>query len=47
MDTVVTQSLDLMWKGMVSIFVVIAAICVVTLIISRIKGKKDGADGSK
>ena len=42
MDTtvVVEQSLELMWKGMVSIFVVIAAIFVVTLVIARIKNKK-------
>ena len=36
----VMQSLDIMWKGMVSIFVVIACIFVVTLLISRIRAKK-------
>lgn len=45
MNTVVEQSFELMWKGMVSIFVVIAAIFVVTLIITKIKGKNnDGPD---
>lgn len=40
-NIVIGQSLELMWKGMVSIFVVIAAIFVVTLLISRIKGKNE------
>lgn len=41
MDTVFIQSLELMWKGMLSIFVVITAIFIVTLLITKIKGKKD------
>lgn len=43
---VVMQSLEIMWKGMVSIFVVTACIFAVTLIITKIKGKKkeDGSD---
>ncbi|WP_279288423.1 hypothetical protein [Christensenella tenuis] len=36
----VTGSLQLMWQGMVSIFVVIAAICVVVLIINRVTKRK-------
>lgn len=36
MNTVM-QSLDLMWKGMVSIFVVIGVIYLVTLIITKTK----------
>lgn len=36
----VLLSLELMWKGMVSIFVVIAAIFIVTLIMTKIKGRK-------
>ncbi len=40
-NIVIGQSLELMWKGMVSIFVVIAAIFVVTLLISRIKVKNE------
>ncbi len=38
-EIVIMQSLDLMWKGMLSIFVVIAAIFVVTMLIRRVKGK--------
>jgi Na+-transporting methylmalonyl-CoA/oxaloacetate decarboxylase gamma subunit len=41
MDEVLNQSFELMWKGMASIFVVIAAIFIVTLLVSRIKGKKE------
>lgn len=41
MNTVM-QSLDLMWKGMVSIFVVIGVIYIVTLLITR--AKKRGQD---
>lgn len=36
----VTGSLQLMWQGMVSIFVVIAAICVVVLIINKATRRK-------
>lgn len=45
-EIVVMQSLDIMWKGMLSIFVVIAAIFVVTLLIRRVKGK-DGENSEK
>jgi asparagine N-glycosylation enzyme membrane subunit Stt3 len=45
MNPVVLQSLELMWKGMVSIFVVIAAIFAATLLISRVRGKKRDTDG--
>ncbi len=34
------QSLELMWKGMLSIFVVIAVIFIVTFVMTRIKRKK-------
>lgn len=37
--TTVMQSLDLMWKGMLSIFIVIAAIFIITMLITRIKDK--------
>lgn len=46
MDTVFAQSLQLMWEGMLSIFVVITAIFLVTLIITKIKGKKGGGDNT-
>lgn len=38
----VMQSLDLMWKGMVSIFVVIGLIFIVTMIITHAKKKNSG-----
>ncbi len=46
-EIVVFQSLDLMWKGMLSIFVVIAAIFLVTLLIRRVKGKDGGENAEK
>lgn len=39
MNTVLL-SLDLMWKGMVSIFVVIGVICIVTYIVTHAKKEK-------
>ena len=36
----ITGSLQLMWQGMVSIFVVIAAICVAVVIVQKISKKK-------
>lgn len=44
MNTVI-QSLDLMWKGMVSIFVVIGVIFIVTMLITRVKDKKNDGSG--
>lgn len=41
MNTVM-QSLDLMWKGMVSIFVVIGVIFLVTLVITKAKQRGGG-----
>ncbi len=38
--TTVLLSLELMWKGMLSIFVVIAAIFIVTLIMAKIGRRK-------
>ncbi len=44
---VVTQSLDLMWKGMLSIFIVIGVIFLITLVITKIKPKaKNTPDGN-
>ncbi|WP_147554016.1 sodium pump decarboxylase gamma subunit [Christensenella timonensis] len=40
MNEVLINSLDLMWKGMLSIFVVIAAICIVVMIMNRVTRKK-------
>jgi hypothetical protein len=40
MNQVLEASLELMWKGMLSIFVVIAAICIVVLIMNRVTKKK-------
>ena len=40
MNEVVMNSLDLMWKGMLSIFVVIAAICIVVMIMNKVTKKK-------
>lgn len=40
MNTAILNSLELMWKGMLSIFVVIAAIFVVVMVMNRIKGKR-------
>lgn len=37
---VVGASLQLMWQGMVSIFVVMAAICIVILIVNKVTTKK-------
>ena len=44
MNIVLEQSAELMWKGMVSIFVVIAVIFVVTFLMTKIKGKKGNGD---
>lgn len=33
------QSLDLMWKGMLSIFVVIGAIFIISVVMNKIKKK--------
>ncbi len=41
MNEVLINSLDLMWKGMLSIFVVIAAICIVVMIMNRVTRKKN------
>jgi len=38
-QTVIANSLELMWKGMLSIFVVIAAIFIVTMIMTKIRKK--------
>ncbi|MEA5001987.1 MAG: sodium pump decarboxylase gamma subunit [Christensenella sp.] len=40
MNEVLISSLDLMWKGMLSIFVVIAAICIVVMIMNKVTKKK-------
>ncbi|MEF9988703.1 MAG: hypothetical protein RR632_05410 [Christensenella sp.] len=39
----VGSALQLMWQGMVSIFVVIAAICVVVMIVNKVTGKSKKA----
>ncbi|WP_268873168.1 hypothetical protein [Christensenella intestinihominis] len=36
----ISGSLQLMWQGMVSIFVVIAAICVAVIIVNKVTKRK-------
>lgn len=40
MNEVLMGSLTLMWKGMLSIFVVIAAICIIVMIMNKVTRKK-------
>ncbi|MEA4854436.1 MAG: sodium pump decarboxylase gamma subunit [Christensenella sp.] len=40
MNEVMAGALQLMWKGMLSIFVVIAAICIVVVIMNKVTKKK-------
>lgn len=40
MNEVLVGSLALMWKGMLSIFVVIAAICIIVMIMNKVTRKK-------
>ncbi|MEF9864048.1 MAG: hypothetical protein RSA86_07225 [Christensenellaceae bacterium] len=47
MNPVLISSFELMWKGMLSIFVVIAAICIVLMIMNKILKKKQPKNESK